>query len=248
MLSWVLKNMQRLSRLRRRDVQAGGTTCVEAQRRERPCGCWIALLARRLVWPDGREQGCRGPGEPGVILRALGAPEQTCIGGGKGQVCSQVNLFSCWVKLSLDREDLRGWKRPGSESLWSQGSQDSSRRKAGLGQVSLDSAQIIHGAPVPPRGLNPLESPHLGTLLCNLPYLARPHPTVPGWSMLGHAHPSPCPWEPFPRLHPFQNCSPSGGFKDSHRLEGQGKGSAQAESPQLRWGWGLCLYSHPNGS
>lgn len=103
--------------------------------------------ARRLVWLDRREQGCRGPGELGVILRALGAPEQTCIGGGKGQVCSQVNLFSCWVKLSLDREDLRDWKRPGSESLWSQGSQDSSRRKAGLGQVSLDTAQIIHGAP-----------------------------------------------------------------------------------------------------
>ena len=104
----------------------GNYMCRGSEERKTVC-LLDCPTARRLVWLDGREQGCRGPGEPGVILRALGAPEQTCIGGGKGQVCSQVNLFSCWIKLSLDREDLRDWKRPGNESLWSQGSQDSSR-------------------------------------------------------------------------------------------------------------------------
>lgn len=74
-------------------------------------------------------------------------------------------------------------------------------------QVSLDRAQISHQAWEPPRVLNPQESPHLGTLPCNLLPLWPSHISQP---QAGAHQAMPISLRPqvssFPLLHPSQNC------------------------------------------
>lgn len=110
-------------------------------------------------------------------------------------------MARCQVKLTREGES----KRPETQSqrpLHSLSGPWTAEERPGWGRSALTEPRpltMCWGL----QGRSTLQGPAVGTLLCNLPSLAQPHPMAPGRAVPGHAHLTPPPCEPFSSAAPF---------------------------------------------